>query len=269
MIKEQKEIKVLDYGFVRLVDSMGDDSAIVQAARVSYGKGTKTVSEDRGLIRYLMKNRHTSPFEMCEFKFHCKMPLFTARQWIRHRTASVNEVSGRYSELPEEFYVPKSEHLQRQSKNNKQGRGETFEENEANHIISNMTAMARDEFKHYHWMLDQDVAKEIARINLPLSTYTEWYWKIDLHNLFHFLKLRLDQHAQYEIRVYANAMYELIKQIVPISCEAFEDYMLNAQTLSAQEMTILKKVLGQITIEDFPGLSKREVSEFKQKFGLD
>lgn len=266
---ESKEVKVLDKGFVRLVDYMGDDSSIVQAARVSYGQGTKTVSEDRGLIRYLMKNRHTSPFEMVEFKFHCKLPLFCARQMVRHRTANLNEVSGRYSELPEEFYVPKSEHLQKQAKNNKQGRGESFEENEANHIISNMSAMARDEFKHYHWMLEQDVAREIARINLPLSTYTEWYWKMDLHNLFHFLKLRLDSHAQYEIREYAKAIYELIKPIVPTSCEAFEDYVLNAQIFSAQEMTILRQVLGQVSVEDFPGLTKREVSEFKQKLGLD
>lgn len=209
----------------------------------------------------------------CEFKFHCKLPIVSARQMIRHRTASTNEISGRYSKLPEEFYVPDVEHLQKQSINNKQGRGETFEENEASHIISNMSAMARDEFKHYNWMLEQDVAREIARINLPLSTYTEWYWKIDLHNLFHFLRLRLDEHAQYEIRVYAEAIYELIKPIVPISCEAFEDYVLNACTFSAQEMDLIRDMFLDMDIDCFrqeqlAPLSKREITEFKQKVGL-
>lgn len=265
-------MKVLDHGFVELIDYMGDDDAIVDAARVSYGKGTKAYRENRDLIRYLMRNKHTSPFEMCEFKFHCKMPVFTSRQWARHRTANLNEISGRYSELPEEFYVPNIENIQKQSTDNKQGRGESFDEPMANHIASNMMVMARDEFKHYHWMLEQGVAKEIARINLPLSTYTEWVWKIDLHNLFHFLKLRMDEHAQWEIRQYANAMFELIKPIVPLACEAFEDYGLFAKTFSRMEIDVLKNLLSNYSKEDVDvfckDMSKREIKEFLEILGV-
>jgi thymidylate synthase (FAD) len=273
-----ERIDCLDHGFVRLVDHMGDDSAIVQAARVSYGGGTKTAEEDETLIRYLMRNMHTSPFEMVEFKFHCKLPIFCARQMVRHRTASLNELSGRYSELPEEFYIPRMERVVRQSTTNKQGSGEVFEESVANHIRSNMSAMARDEFKHYHWMLEQDVARELSRINLPLSTYTDWYWKMDLHNLFHFLKLRLDGHAQYEIRVYAEAIFKLIRPIVPISCKAFENYALNAVTFSEAEMDILQRLVGKLDskevalvvreAEETRCISKRERSELLSRLGM-
>ncbi len=256
------KINVLDKGFVYLVDKMGDDNRIVQSARVSYGEGTKSYREDRDLIRYLMENQHTSPFEQVVFVFHMKLPIFVARQIVRSRTARLNECSGRYSELPEEFYVPNPENVATQSTNNKQGRGETFEPNTANHIISNMKCMARDEFKHYKWMLEQNVAREIARINLPLSTYTEWYWQMDLRNLFHFLKLRLDSHAQYETRVYAEAVYQIIKPIVPIACEAFEDFVLNAKTFSAKEVALIKQHLENF---DFSTLTNKEKSKFIKK----
>lgn len=269
----EKEIKVLDKGFVRLIDVMGNDAAIVQAARVSYGEGTKTINEDRGLIRYLLKHRHTSPLEMVEFKFHCKMPIFCARQWVRTRTASLNEVSGRYSVLPDEFYVPEPENIHKQSKDNKQGRGEPLDADHAFLVAAGMKTMAEDVFDHYHLMLKDEVAREVARINLPVSTYTEWYWKIDLHNLLHFLKLRLDKHAQWEMRQYAQALYELIKPIVPLACEAFEDYVLNAETFSAQELKILIELCGNciMNYESMglsAGLSKREIKEFKEKLGL-
>lgn len=225
------EYKCLDHGFVRLVDWMGDDTSIVQAARVSYGKGTKSVSEDTALIRYLMRNMHTSPFEMVEFKFHVKLPIFVARQWIRHRTANVNEYSGRYSEMPDEFYLPQPDQIRSQSSTNKQGRSsETIPQ--ANEIISRMQKTQQILHDEYSDFLDMGLARELARINLPLSNYTEWYWKIDLHNLFHFLRLRLDSHAQYEIRVYADAIAKIIKQIVPIAYQAFEDYTLNAVRFS-------------------------------------
>lgn len=242
---------------------MGDDNRIVQSARVSYGEGTKSFREDRDLIRYLMENQHTSPFEQVVFVFHMKLPIFVARQIIRHRTARLNECSGRYSELPEEFYVPDPENIATQSTNNKQGRGETFELNTANHIISNMKSMARDEFKHYKWMLEQNVAREIARINLPLSTYTEWYWQMDLRNLFHFLKLRLDAHAQYETRVYAEAIYKIIKPVVPIACEAFEDFSLNAKTFSAKEVALIKQHMENF---DLSCLTTKEKTKFIKKF---
>lgn len=265
-----KEIACLDKGFVRLVDWMGDDSSIVQAARVSYGKGTKSVSEDTGLIRYLLRNKHTSPFEMVEFKFHVKLPIFIARQWIRHRTANVNEYSGRYSEMPDDCYVPEPMQIRPQSSNNKQGRSdEQFENAKSQAISDSMRFVQENLFSEYSALLAKGVAREIARINLPLSNYTEWYWKIDLHNLLHFLRLRSDNHAQYEIRVYADAISQIIKQIVPITYAAFEDYVLNAVTFSGQEVEVLKTILSTKKITDkkleTSGLSKREIAEFKEK----
>jgi thymidylate synthase (FAD) len=265
-----KEIKCLDHGFVRLVDVMGDDSSIVQAARVSYGSGTKTVREDRGLIRYLMRHWHTTPFEMVEFKFHIKLPIFIARQWIRHRTANVNEYSGRYSIMKDDFYVPDLEQIRPQSENNKQGRSEeAFEPEKAKQIQDNISKVQKDLYKDYENLLEDNFARELARINLPLSNYTEWYWKIDLHNLFHFLRLRIDSHAQYEIRVFAEAMAEVVKQIVPHAWEAFEDYRLNAANFSKPELNALKELLNGTKLEDLNledlKLSKREYGELKTK----
>ncbi len=263
-----KEIKCLDYGFVRLVDIMGDDSAIVQAARVSYGKGTKSVSEDRGLIRYLMRHKHTSPFEMVEFKFHIKLPIFIARQWIRHRTANVNEYSGRYSEMKDEFYIPEKSQIRTQSTVNKQGRSdETLQESSISRINEIFESSQKSSFDEYTEMLNLGLARELARINLPLSNYTEWYWKIDLHNLFHFLRLRMDSHAQYEIQVYGNAIAEIVKSSVPLAWEAFEDYIFNAINFSGQEIKALSKLINTENIPDIDtlvnnGLSKREASEF-------
>jgi len=269
------KIDVLDKGFVRIVDWMGDDSSIVQAARVSYGKGTKTVKEDRTLIRYLMRHWHTSPFEMVEFKFHCKMPIFCARQWVRHRTASLNEYSGRYSEMPDECYVPEDSRIQTQDKwNHQASSGEQIEE--TTYILDNMRQEQEEIFSNYHEYLESGVAREIARIDLPLATYTQWYWKMDLHNLFHFLRLRMDSHAQWEMQQYANAIFEIIKQIVPISCEAFEDYRLNACTFSGPEMQIIKDILLMDTNDEFVNrylrekteFSKLEIKEFKSKLGI-
>lgn len=265
-----KEYKLLDKGFVRLIDVMGSDEAIVQAARVSYGKGTKSVSEDRGLIRYLMRHRHTSPFEMVEFKFHVKLPIFVARQWIRHRTANVNEYSGRYSEMKNEFYLPELEQVRKQSIQNKQGRSEdTLDETAADSIVKKMSNIQSMLFEEYENLLDKELARELARINLPLSTYTEWYWKIDLHNLFHFLKLRLDEHAQYEIRVYAETIAEIVKPFAPLAYEAFEDFVLKSISFSGIELKVLKGLLcnKDITEQDMAllGLKGREVKEFLSK----
>lgn len=279
-LKEQylnKEIKCLDKGFVRLVDFMGADVSVVQAARVSYGKGTKTKNEDRGLIRYMMKHRHTSPFEQVEFKFHVKLPIFCARQMVRHRTASLNEVSGRYSEMPDECYIPEQSRLQIQSGSNKQGSEDTPVE-EGLKIQTSMMEEQTSVFSNYNEYLETGLSREVSRIDLPLSTYTQWYWKMDLHNLFHFLKLRLDEHAQWEIRVYAQAIYELIKPIVPLSCEAFEDYVLNSETFSAKEMIIIKELLSKSILQTSTktffrekagelGLSKREEKELFEKIG--
>ncbi len=266
-----KEYKCLDKGFIRLVDYMGDDAAIVQSARVSYGKGTKSVTEDRGLIRYLMRNRHTSPFEMVEFKFHVKLPIFVARQWIRHRTANVNEYSGRYSEMRDEFYLPEPEQIRPQSALNKQGRAaEAMDRDKAEDIIVDYQRIQEILFNDYSTLLDTGLARELARINLPLSAYTEWYWKIDLHNLFHFLRLRLDSHAQYEIRVYGEEMAKIVKEIVPLAYEAFEDYILNRFVFSALEANVLKKMLATNVIyskEELKsmGLSGGEIHEFIEK----
>lgn len=266
----EKMIPCLDKGFVRLVDVMGDDAAIVQAARVSYGSGTKKVHEDRGLIRYLLRHMHTTPFEMVEFKFHIKLPIFVARQWIRHRTANVNEYSGRYSEMKDEFYVPAIDQVRAQSVSNKQGRAdEAFPVDEAERIIAMMESSQQQAYAEYQQMLSQDLAREIARINLPVSNYTEWYWKIDLHNLFHFLRLRIDAHAQYEIRVYAQAMADLIKPYVPMAYEAFEDYILKSQRFSRLERIALNALLQQrpTSVEDLAayGLKGREATEFLDK----
>jgi len=264
------EIPCLDKGFVRLIDVMGDDNSIVQAARVSYGEGTKKLSEDRGLIRYLLRHQHTTPFEMVEFKFHVKLPIFIARQWIRHRTANVNEYSGRYSEMKDEFYVPALENIRPQSTMNKQGRSdETFPPEQAE-IIADKFASSQDQmYAEYRELLDMGVAREIARINLPVSNFTEWYWKIDLHNLFHFLKLRIDAHAQFEIRVYGEAIASIVKDIVPIAWEAFEDYVLNAMKFSRLEAKAIIATLGDLPSDEAlaaAGLKGREAREFKDKF---
>jgi len=286
---------VLNAGFVGLIDQMGDDSSIVQAARVSYGDGTKSVSEDRGLIRYLMRHLHTTPIEMIEFKFHCKMPIFVARQWIRHRTANVNEYSGRYSVMVDEFYVPELEHILPQSTTNMQGRsGEMSMEDKI--IVRDQIIESNFEcYNRYQDLLGvnsgnlftdnfEGISREMARGVLSVNNYTEWYWKIDLHNLFHFLALRMDSHAQYEIRVFADAMYDLIKPVVPLATEAFEDFILNAERMSRMEMELLRYMAGgrswDLTKATFGegtekgvakhfGLSMRELREFKEKLGLD
>ena len=244
-------IKCLDHGFVYLVDYMGNDQAITQAARVSYGTGTKKLSEDEGLIRYLKRNKHTTPLEMVEFKFHCKMPIFVARQWIRHRTANVNEYSARYSILGKEFYIPKPEHLAVQSVTNRQGRGDVVAAEDAEKIIQGFKDDGEKQYKRYLELLNEEggaaidperpcLARELARMGLGVNFMTEWYWKIDLHNLMHFLQLRLDAHAQYEIRVFAEAMAQIVKDAVPIAFKAFEDYHKNSMTLSAPEIAFVR-----------------------------
>lgn len=265
-----KEIKCLDHGFVRLVDFMGDDSSIVQSARVSYGKGTKSVREDTTLIRYLMRHQHTSPFEMVELKFHIRLPIFVARQWIRHRTANVNEYSGRYSEMTDDFYIPEQNQIRTQDEVNKQGRSDKqIDDTTAREVLQSMQQHQKDSYDEYLNYLDKEVAREIARINLPLSSYTEWYWKIDLHNLFRFLKLRLDWHAQYEIRVYAEAIANIIKELYPISFQAFSDYILNSVTFSYAELSKIKAIFGKLNIEEFedndPNFSKFEKIELQKK----
>lgn len=267
-------IPVLDHGFVRVVDYMGTDNAIVQAARVSYGKGTKQTREDAGLIRYLLRHRHTTPFEMCEIKFHIKLPIFVARQWIRHRTANVNEYSGRYSIMDKEFYVPAPEHLAAQSVSNRQGRGEVLEGAEAARALAILKEDSAAAYAHYEELLNsteegvvldpakQGLARELARMNLPVNFYTQWYWKIDLHNLMHFLALRADPHAQYEIRVYAEAMLEILKKWVPVTYQAFMDYRMGAAELSAPGLAIVKRMLaGEQVTQATSGLSKREWDE--------
>jgi len=239
-----RKIECLDRGFVYLVDYMGGDASIVQAARVSYGLGTKSVSEDRGLIRYLMRHQHSTPFEMVEMKFHVKLPIFVARQFIRHRTANVNEYSGRYSIMPDEFYLPPLEQVTYQSKTNRQGGAECIDEPQAQEVLRILTTEQRRVRSGYDRMIELDVRRELARINLGVSQYTEWYWKNDLHNIFHFLKLRLDAHAQYEIRVYAEAMAQIVKAVAPIAWEAFEDYVLDAERFSGLEMQAVRRLLS-------------------------
>ena len=241
---DDKTIRVLDKGFVRLVDSMGDDSAIVQAARVSYGKGTKKLSEDKGLIRYLIRNKHTTPLEMVSFKFHVRAPLFVVRQWQRHRMWSYNEMSGRYSEMPKDCYVPKAEHITTQDPNNKQG-GSNIQVKDPQQVQTVMKESQILMHTEYEDFLADDVRRELARINLPLAQYSEMYGKTDLHNLFHFLRLRMDSHAQFEIREYANALYELIKPIVPFAAEAFEEYYLNSVTFNQKDLELLYHLVLQ------------------------
>lgn len=273
-------VPVLDHGFVRAIDYMGDDAAVVQAARVSYGKGTRRVSEDAGLIRYLMRHRHTTPFEMCEIKFHVKLPIFIARQWIRHRTANVNEYSARYSILDREFYLPSPDHLAAQSASNRQGRGDVLQGAEAAEVLDLLRTDATRNFDHYVAMLNegaegtpvdpgrQGLARELARMNLTLNTYTQWYWKTDLHNLLHFLSLRADAHAQYEIRAYADAMMQMVKAWVPLTFAAFEDYRLGAVTFSAAMLAVIRQLLaGQAVEQGSSGLSKREWAEMMAALG--
>ena len=272
---------VLDHGFVRVIDYMGDDAAIVQAARVSYGAGTKSVQEDAGLIRYLMRHRHSTPFEMCEIKYHIKLPIFVARQWIRHRTANVNEYSARYSIMDREFYIPAPEHLAAQAVTNRQGRGDMLEGAEAARVLDLLREDATRNYDHYVDMLNEDedgnardpsrqgLARELARMNLTLNAYTQWYWKTDLHNLFHFLSLRADAHAQYEIRVYAEAMLRSTEAWVPLACQAFRDYRLGAVTLSAQMLDVVQRLLaGESVIAPPPGLSVREWLEMREVLRL-
>lgn len=265
-------IKVLDKGFVSLVDFMGSDQAIVQAARVSYGQGTKSAREDRGLISYLVRHAHTSPLEMVEFKFHMKMPLFVARQIIRHRTAGVNELSARYSVLKDEFYVPDMDRLQKQNQDNKQGSALELVDN-PEQVYTNIQQQQTQSYTDYEELLGTGMARELARINLPVSVYTEWYWKMDLHNLFHFLRLRLDKHAQWEVRQYAEAVYQLIQPIVPWACEAFEEYILHGQKLSRLEWEFVRSFLPvELDGEGFAaaaaehfGDHKSELREFMNK----
>lgn len=263
-------VQVLDHGFVRVVDYMGDDAAVVQAARVSYGRGTRRALEDEGLIRYLMRHHHSTPFEMCEIKFHVKLPIFVARQWIRHRTANVNEYSARYSILDKDFYLPAPEHMAKQALSNRQGRGEVLDADTTTRVLRLLRDDAEQTYSHYEDMLSDDIglARELARMNLTLNTYTQWYWKTDLHNLFHFLRLRADSHAQYEIRAYAEAMLTLTQAWVPLSYKAFCDYRLGAVTFSATMLTALKNILagGAISQEE-SGLSKREWAEFQAALG--
>jgi len=315
-----REIKVLDHGFVRVVDVMGSDAAVVQAARVSYGKGTKKTSEDRGLIRYLMRHHHTTPFEMCEIKFHVKLPIFVARQWVRHRTANINEYSGRYSILDKEFYVPDRAYLAStveeartaaalakstksgqndlfgvvetkkaslaavasQSKTNRQGRDAALDDAEAVEHLETITQASNRAYKAYEQLLNQTaegktlkldregLARELARIVLPTNFYTQWYWKIDLHNLFHFISLRAESHAQYEIREYARVISDIVRAWVPVSYEAFVDYRQEAQTLSRLEVLMIKKMLnGEEVSQQTSGLSTREWKEFVARFELE
>jgi thymidylate synthase (FAD) len=266
-------IPVLDHGFIRVIDYMGDDSAVVQAARVSYGAGTKKVREDAGLINYLMRHRHTSPFEMCELKIHVKMPIFVARQFLRHRVASANEVSGRYSILDREFYMPVPEKLAAQAKTNRQGRGDMLSETEAERVLEILRADAASAYTHYEEMLNeidgevvdperQGLARELARMNLPVSLYTQLYWKMDLHNLLHFLNLRADAHAQYEIRVYAEALIEIVKQWVPLTYAAFMDYRMGAYELSAKGLAAVRRMLrGEKVERESTGMSPGEWRE--------
>jgi thymidylate synthase (FAD) len=266
--------KVLDHGFVRVIDYMGNDTSIVQAARVSYGEGTKKSRDDKSLIFYLMRHWHSTPFEMCEIKLHVKLPVFVARQWIRHRTANVNEYSARYSILDNEFYIPKSENLASQSSSNNQGRGDVLEGEEANKVIQILKSDSLRSYKSYEKMLSKEnkkgLARELARMNLPTNIYTQWYWKTDLHNLFNFIRLRNDLHAQYEIRVYAEKIAELVKKWVPFAFEAFEQYQLNSSHLSSNGLSCIKRLIkGEDISQDNSGMGKREWKEFCEIIGKD
>ena len=274
-------LAVLDHGFIRVVDYMGDDTSIVQAARVSYGKGTKKVSTDSGLIKYLMRHWHSTPFEMCEIKYHVKLPIFIARQWIRHRTANVNEYSARYSILDKEFYLPEPNHLAAQSKNNRQGRGDILQGEQAKKVLDLLKGDAERTYDNYENMLNErydgsvidesqnGLARELARMNLTLGTYTQWYWKTDLLNLMNFLRLRADHHAQYEIRAYADVMLDTLKRWVPITYEAFLDYRVGGTEVSSKGKKVLKKLIsGEIIDLESSGLSKREWNELMEAFEI-
>ena len=275
-------IPILDHGFIRVVDYMGDDTSIVQSARVSYGKGTKKVSTDSGLIKYLMRHWHSTPFEMCEIKYHVKLPIFIARQWIRHRTANVNEYSARYSILDKEFYLPASEHLAAQSQINRQGRGDVLKGEQAKKVLDLLKSDAERTYDNYEEMLNErydgtvidekkiGLARELARMNLTLNTYTQWYWKTDLLNLMNFLRLRADHHAQYEIRAYADVMLDTVKKWVPITYEAFMDYRVGGTEVSAKGKHIIQKLIKgeKVRMED-SGLSKREWNELMHAFELN
>jgi len=269
-----ESLPVLDHGFVRVVDYMGDDAAIVQAARVSYGRGTRKVSEDRGLINYLMRHRHTTPFEMCEIKYHVKLPIFVARQWIRHRMANVNEYSARYSILDNEFYLPRPEHLAAQSTTNAQGRDEVLDPATAQQVLDLLRDHAARAYRGYAELLNEDaagtplhparpgLARELARINLSLGFYTQWYWKTDLHNLMHFLSLRADPHAQYEIRAYAGVILDTLARWVPMAHAAFLEYRMNAALISATGLAVIRRLLaGEQVDQASSGLSVREWRE--------
>jgi thymidylate synthase (FAD) len=275
-------LPVLDHGFVRVIDYMGDDGAIVQAARVSYGRGTRRVSEDRGLINYLMRHRHTTPFEMCEIKYHVKLPIFVARQWIRHRTANVNEYSARYSILDNEFYIPAPGHLAAQAASNRQGRGDVIEGEAARRVLDLLREDAERAYAGYAELLNEDeagaprdpswpgLARELARMNLSLNFYTQWYWKTDLHNLLHFLSLRADPHAQYEIRAYADAMLQTVQRWVPTAYAAFLEYRMNAALISATGLAIIRRLLaGEPVDQPTSGLSPREWRELMAVLGRE
>lgn len=274
-------IPVLDHGFVRVVDYMGDDSSVVQAARVSYGRGTRRVNQDQGLINYLLRHRHTTPFEMAEIKLHVKLPIFVARQWIRHRTASVNEYSARYSVLDREFYVPDSDHLAAQSPHNRQGRETLLEGEEASFVLHLLREDAELSYEHYLTLLNQSesgsqldpgrqgLARELARMNLSVNFYTQWYWKVDLHNFMKFLHLRSDSHAQYEIRAYAEVLVGVLERWVPLTAQAFQEYTVGATTLSAKAVAVLQQRLSGKTVRfEETGLSGREWQELCDTFDI-
>ena len=262
-----KEFPVLDKGFVRLVDYLGGDERVVQAARVSYGAGTKSYREDAGLIDYLLRNRHTSPFEQVSLTFHVKLPIFVARQWIRHRTARLNEISGRYSVMKDEFYVPALENVSLQSEDNKQGRSpEPLDAVAAAAVRDVLIQGQKDAYEDYSRLVDEGIARELARVNLPLSLYTEWYWQIDLHNLFHFLELRLDAHAQKEIRVYAEVLLQIARTVAPCCCESFERNFLGGISFSADEFAELKRLLGNnVSGEGTAKLTGKALERFNEK----
>ena len=263
-----EEIKVLDHGFIRVIDYMGDDAAVVQAARVSYGKGTKSVSEDAGLINYLMRHKHTTPFEMCGIKLHVKLPIFVARQWIRHRTGSFNEYSARYSILDNEFYIPSNENLGLQSASNKQGREGRLDETTANNAIYHIRGHSTRAYSAYTDLLEQGVTREIARMVLPLNIYSQWYWKVDLKNLLDFLKLRTDPHAQYEIRVYAEEIEKILRQWLPITYGCYEKHMKDGVSFSAQAVKLVRRMLTyEYVTQETSGLSKREWDEVMKVLG--
>lgn len=271
----EQEFPVLDHGFIRVVDYMGNDAAVVQAARTSYGTGTKAVTEDRGLLRYLMRHYHSTPFEMCEVKLHVKLPIFVARQWVRHRMANINEYSARYSILDREFYIPEPEHLAVQSTDNKQGRSAVLEPQKADEIRQWLIRESDRSYDNYLDVIQPEdegghygLARELARMNLPTNIYTQWYWKVDVHNLMNFLRLRADPHAQYEIRVYAEKILEIFKEWMPHTYEAFVDYKLNGMSLSRMEVEYIRAALAGLPT-DFKEMSTREVTEFKKKMLLN